>query len=74
MKYAVISTLHPDNEKPILLVFRGSSFVPTNIPIMAILALLKPTVHFFPNNFIKNNVFFKLITFFFYFKFFYKYI
>ncbi len=58
MKYAVISTLHPDNEKPILLVFRGSSFVPTNIPIMAILALLKPTVHFFSNSFIKNNVFF----------------
>jgi len=44
MRYACMSNLHPDTQLPINPLFRASGFIPVNIPLIAMLALLPPTV------------------------------
>lgn len=43
-KRLVESTIHPDTGEPILLPFRMSAFVPTNLPIVAGMLLPNPSV------------------------------
>lgn len=43
MKYAVMSNLHPETEKPVFSLCRWSAYAPMNIPIIVLLAILPPT-------------------------------
>jgi len=44
MKYVVDSNIHPQLKEPINILFRTSSFVPTNVPLCFMLGILPPTV------------------------------
>jgi hypothetical protein len=45
MRYVVDSSIHPQTKEIIPMPFRTSSFVPSNIPVTIMLAVLPPTVY-----------------------------